>query len=46
MEPGRQGDPGTKAHSGSAKKTVQDGEFGKNSSQQGEKVVFLWDNLL
>uniref|UniRef100_A0AAQ4NMM0 SPARC (osteonectin), cwcv and kazal like domains proteoglycan 1 n=1 Tax=Gasterosteus aculeatus aculeatus TaxID=481459 RepID=A0AAQ4NMM0_GASAC len=25
VEPGRQGDPGTKAHSGSAKKTAQDG---------------------
>lgn len=26
-EPGRYGDPRTKAHSSSAKKTVQDGEF-------------------
>ncbi|XP_045887409.1 testican-1 [Micropterus dolomieu] len=29
-EPGRHGDPGTKVHSGSVKKTVQDGEFGKH----------------
>lgn len=34
-EPSRYGDPGTKAHPSSAKKTVQDGEFGQHHFHQG-----------
>ena len=34
-EPGRYGDPGIKAHSSSAKKTVQDGEFVQHHFHQG-----------